>query len=418
MHKMKSAMAFCVAAMIAAPASADLLGSSEFEDCLLTDVGINCDKNVVFTAAVAHGLQARVEAVQMTTIIKDGQPVVVEEAVNIEMLKTQPIVTYPLIYDHTVAYHPRDEDSTILSDGYQIGEAITSYAVTFKVTKGASVLEFTLSPEDPIFTINEGGGGFKLKAKLIGDHARRRTIPSLDYYILYIPASPPEHPFVEFWQNNMLLVPREEVSYEGTECDKVGYLPPEETMTTDRWGSKRKWKHRRKWRSKKHKRHGNDQSDDEAIACLDNQLFDKHIADLERLSMDPTAEATYLVQGIRAFGEATLSRAPGLRVLVHEPPEIQNTVVAVTMDATTLKNIDTESLGVIRSAEVRTFKSHTRNGTMEVDIENVGDLKTDYVVAITECNQNVVPAIPAQARVLQPSQTAILKFPIYTNGHL
>jgi hypothetical protein len=132
--------------------------------------------------------------------------------------------------------------------------------------------------------------------------------------------------------------------------------------------------------------------------------------------MDPTAEATYLVQGIRAFGEATLSRAPGLRVLVHEPPEIQNTVVAVTMDATTLKNIDTESLGVIRSAEVRTFKSHTRNGTMEVDIENVGDLKTDYVVAITECNQNVVPAIPAQARVLQPSQTAILKFPIYTNG--
>ena len=57
----------------------------------------------------------------------------------------------------------------------------------------------------------------------------------------------------------------------------------------------------------------------------------------------------------------------------------------MTMNVKTLKNVITESIGIITdNTQVKNFTSFTRNGTLEAEIENFGDLKTDYVVTVSE----------------------------------
>ena len=81
----------------------------------------------------------------------------------------------------------------------------------------------------------------------------------LDNYILYIPSSPEGHPMVDDYQNNMLLVPREEVTKDGSEIDKVG-------IST--------------YAFKKLK---SDYTISAAGDGLGNQLFHKHNSDLQKL---------------------------------------------------------------------------------------------------------------------------------------
>ena len=60
----------------------------------------------------------------------------------------------------------------------------------------------------------------------------------------------------------------------------------------------------------------------------------------------------------------------------------------------------------------------TDDGTLVVEIVNFGDIKTDYVVTVTNPNMNIVHAIPAQARILEPLETATLTFDIHTAFNL
>ncbi len=382
MRKKHIALAAGIAAMWATPAAAGVLGSTEVTDCLVGDLVIECEQQTVTTFTVSYGLSAEADL----AVLDPYDPTKIAFVAKVELSKSQPTVTYPLIYHHSVDFHPREAPGALLFDGYRIGEPVTDYVVRGKVTQGATVHDFQLSPEDPVHAL----AAVALRAELVGDFAAYKGLPELDNFILYIPASPATHPYVEFWQENMLLVPREEVSYEGTECDKVGYIP--RTRFARKYG-----------------------------LCLKNQLFDKHSADLERLILNPDVDAAYLVRGMRAFKRTQwFETRTGTKLLSYEPPEIQNTQVAVTTDRVgSVKAITTESEGIIAMAEVLVdpFDSHSRDGTLRVDILNIGGIEADYLVEVTNCD-NIVAAIPAQARTVEPSPYATIPlfFDLYTTS--
>ena len=62
------------------------------------------------------------------------------------------------------------------------------------------------------------------------------------------------------------------------------------------------------------------------------------------------------------------------------------------------------------------FDAQSRNGSLHVRVRNVGDLKADYIVEVTDCGSGIVEAIPAQARTVTPSEESVLYFDLYTTG--
>jgi len=110
-------------------------------------------------------------------------------------------------------------------DGYEIGEYIKSYEVSVKLIDGSETHTIKLTPDNPLYNTlydDNYAVDFSLKAELVGDLDPYEGPLELDNYILYIPSKPDGHPMVVDYQNNMLLVPREEVSKDGGELDKVG----------------------------------------------------------------------------------------------------------------------------------------------------------------------------------------------------
>jgi len=124
---------------------------------------------------------------------------------------------------------------------------------------------------------------------------------------------------------------------------------------------------------------------------------------------------------MRAFKRTKwISDRTGQKLISYEPPETRKTQVVVTTDRLEeIKVIVAESNGIVQEAAVLVdrFASHSRDGSLRVEIRNVGDFKADYIVEVANCNGNIVEAIPAQARTLQPIQEATLYFELYTIGN-
>jgi len=450
-------------------AQATPIGSAEIEDCVVNEFGIDCEATTVVTVPVSYGMETTMAAVTV-----DGA---LETEVEIEITKTEPRLIYPLTHFHTVSYFPWEEvikvqnaipgqsscvscaDSAnptcgwtfkgaekiedsqgfccnkdveelssacswrgeeILGEqsnplnsfstahclsqgelfyhGYEIGEFHKTYQITVNFTKGGEESHtFTISPEVPIYNTEHDtdySGNFTMKAQLLDDLGEYRGASELDNYILYIPSAPDNHPFVQDYQNNMLLVPREEVSKDGGELDKVGV-----SFHTFRMM-------------------GSDCRVTVAGDGLHNQLFQKHNSDLQKLVTNPDAETTYLVHGKKEF-KGSMEFEPGMKkFLEYSIPDINYSLVSLTTDVDTLQMVETESLGVIVEAYVETFTSMSEDGTLNVIIQNYGDLKTDYIVTVTEPNPHIIHAIPAQARTLAPMEEATLTFDVYTAFNL
>ena len=452
------------------------LGISKFEDCQIDEYGLDCTEKTNITLPVSYGMEQSLEVLQVKQIMKEGEPQTIEETFTISITKSAPEKTYPLRYLHTVSYFPYEEvikvphpvtgcegcldcsdaqsptcgwtysgstkipgsqgfccikslfdlehsESSCLwwrgerllgeqatiedpfstahcmrlgelyFDGYEIGEYIKSYEITVEVVKGEETHEFTISPDNPLYSCRDDedyDGDLKMKVELIGDMAEYKGAPELDNYILYIPSKPDTHPFVQDYQNNMLLVPREELSRDGGEPDKVGV-----SFYTFR-------------------RLGSDCRVSEAGDGLHNQLFHKHNSDLQKLITNPKAETSYLVHGKKDF-KGSMGFGSGMKkVLKHRINHINNSLVLLTMDANSVKSIQTESIGAIDAAYVDKFESMSENGTLAVVITNYGDYKTDYIVTVTEPTGNILHAIPAQARTLEPFESEELEFDVST----
>ena len=237
----------------------------------------------------------------------------------------------------------------------------------------------------------------RMKVELAGELAGYQEIPDLSNYILYIPSSPDTHPFVKDYQHNMLLVPREEVSFDGGDCDKVGvsfhtFRAQEAKSNTREFGD-----------------------------CLHNQLFHKLNSDLQKLSMNPDAETSYLVHGKKIFKGSMEFKQGMEKILEYRPTSSdEKSLVAITanFESVSVKLVETESLGIIVEADVKTFESMSKNGTMVIQVQNHGDLKTNYLVSVTECNMNIDGAIPQQSVNLVPGETAVLYFDIHTTFNM
>jgi len=434
------------------------IGQVEFQDCILDEDGLDCDEKMVITVPVSYGLSQTMDAVTSTplevirieitkTVPVLNYPLTYFHTVSYyphEQVLKEPNTTGPCFIcidspdsncptcgwtyidgekvEHSQGFcvhdiidsacswwrgeeifgqHPNDSPFStahcvkmgdVYFHGYEIGEYIKSYEIDIVMKKGGDQISFKLSPADPLVVTTEGD--FKCKAQLVGDLDEYKGPVELDNYILYIPAAPNSHPMVQDYQNNMLLVPREEMSKDGGELDKVGVSFYKFRTQAGNW------------------------SVSEAGDGLHNQLFHKHNSDLMKLVLNPNAEMTYLVHGKRDFKDSMEFKAGMDKILQHKITGINNSLVSLTMDAFETKVITTQSVGIINEAYVRTFTSLSNEGTMNVQIQNYGDYPTDYIVTVTDCSMTILHAIPAQARSLMPEKKADLKFDIYTLDNL
>jgi hypothetical protein len=469
-------LSLLAAAFVSSVTNASLIGSVDFTDCLQTDKDIKCEEKMIFTVPVSFGLPKDMEVV---TLSNDPCNPRLEEAIKLEITKTEPQLRYSLRYFHTVPYYPHEEvikapypangcpgcidcasalsptcgwvyqgdiklphsqgfciikslwelehsgwscslfrgeeilaeQSTIdnafstghhmlvgdvFFHGYEISEYIKLYEVTIKMIQGSEVHTIKLAPDNPVYDTGHDLdylGNINLKAELVGDMDPYGGALELDNYILYIPSSPDGHDMVLDYQNNMLLVPREEVSKDGSEADKPGVSFKTFRML------------------------GSNYKVSEAGDGLGNQLFHKHNFDLQKLTSNPAAETTYLVHGKKDFKGSMEFKAGMEKVLEHKISYINNSLVSLTTDKAMIKTIETESKGIIMEAEVETFTSMSNEGTLSVIIKNVGDFKTDYIVTVTKATMNILKGIPAQARTLNKLDEVTLKFDVSTVGN-
>jgi hypothetical protein len=445
------------------------IGKVELADCILDEGSLECEEKMVVTVPVSFGLSQTMDAVTVSASGMDVESTALEETVRIEITKSVPVLNYPLTYFHTVSYYPHEQvlkepdmtgpcfrcidtpdancptcgwtyqgnkkvkhsqgfcvhdilDSScswwrgkeifgphpneapfstshclrmgeVYFHGYEIGEFIKSYEINIKITKGSDIQELTLSPADPLF-VSLDTDLVKVKAQLVGDMDEYQGPVELDNYILYIPAAPDGHPMVTDYQNNMLLVPREELSKDGGELDKVGISFYKFRTQAGNWAVS------------------------QAGDGLHNQLFHKHNSDLQILVLNPQAETTYLVHGKRDF-KGSMSFKTGMeKILQHKITSINSSLVSLTMDEADIKIINTQSTGIIKEASVKTFTSLSDEGNMNVVIRNEGAHPADYIVTVTECNMNILNAIPAQARSLNPQKEVTLNFDVFTQYNL
>ena len=442
--KQQNQKSICVLSVFAVMAfgavvQAGFVGTSQYEDCLRTDTSLDCSPKMSVTIPISYGL------LKEFTLEPSG--------VFFQITKTAPVLIYPLRYLHTVPYYPREkvtrsphplsgcgsidcndpngfsiarslldlegtfgsclyrgeelfgEPATmqepyctkhaldagqVYYHGYEISEYIKKYQINIYFVVGSEAHTIKLSPDSPIYSTFydlDYSGSYHCEAELIGDMDLYRGALELDNYILYVPASDGYPNYDD--QYNMLLVPREEVTKDGTEIDKVGIS---------------------KYSFKKLK---SDYTVSEAGDGLANQLFQKHNSDLQKLAIDPDAETTYLVHGMRDFKDAFDVLPP--MTLKHQINDINNSLVKLVMDQSALKYNKVESEGIIVSASIDDFSSRSEDGTLEVTIKNVGPFRTDYIVTATKPTMNIVQGTPAQARVLSPGEEATLKFDISTN---
>jgi hypothetical protein len=259
--------------------------------------------------------------------------------------------------------------------------------------KGGEQHQFEISPGNPLYNTEHDYdylGNYSIKAELVGDLNPAEGELELDNYILYIPSKPADHPMVQDYQNNMLLVPREEVSKDGSELDKVGVSFYKFRTQAGNW------------------------SVSEAGDGLHNQLFHKHNSDLQKLVMNPNAETTYLLHGMKDFKDSMDFRSGMPKTLEHKIKYINNTLVTLTMNSDPVKTIETESDGIIVSTTIDKYTCFSEDGLLKVRIKNTGNLKTDYIVTVTKGTMNVLREIPAQAKTLEPLEEAELKFNVWT----
>jgi len=440
-HDLFLALSITVAVVLSpADGYCTAISKTTIEDCEINEYGIDCENMAVLTFPLAYGEEVNLEVLSVKQISKDGEPQTVEETFTISTAKGQPRVRYPLSFLHTVAYFPHEEaicaengecldtadaamptcgwtyqgsvqledsqgfcvDSTahclrqgeLYFHGYEIGRSAKFFNITGEVVKGDDTSNFLLTPASQLYNFSDDPaytGELKMRVGLVGELAGYEDIPDLSNYILYVPASPDTHPFVQDYHDNMLLVPREEVSLDGGDCDKIGV-----SFHT--------------FRAQEAKRNTREIGD-----CLHNQLFHKHNSDLQKLIVNPDAETSYLVHGKKIFKGSMTFNTGMEKILEYWPTTSdEKSLVSITTDFESVKVIKTESIGAIVEAYVKTFYSMSRDGTMVARIANFGDFKSDYLVSVTDCNMNIDPAIPQQSATLEPYEEVDLNFDIHT----
>jgi hypothetical protein len=467
--------------IFASEAKAVSITTAEITDCTDGERGFSCKegKKTLITLAVSYGLEHDIEVTTVSYFDADGEPVAAAETLEFTISKSMPVESYPLRHFHTVAYFPYEEvikvpdtlgcidcaDSCsptagwtyqdanqipysqgfcisklldpfyndcfwrgektlgtkatwdnpfstahalrmgeLYYHGYEIGKRVRDFEISITLKQGDANQELWLTPNNPVTStnvINEGvpqypDPAFHVVAELVGDMKDYKAAPDLSNYILYIPAGPNTHPYVQNYWENMLLVPREEVSKDDTELDKVGvsYYAFRKLI-----GS------------------GNARVT-QAGDGLHNQLYHKHGKDLQTLIKNPDAETEYLISGKKIFKNSMEFKAGMNKVLEHKIPYISYSEISLMLYSLGIAVVTSESMGIIVEAHVEDFDSMSEDGVLVVLIQNEGSRKANYIVTVTDVNQNILGAIPAQARSLEEDEQERLYFDISTLKNL
>jgi len=405
-------------------------------DCIVTDVDLDCTERSVVTVPVSFGVTRNLE------VLWTNPSTGISETAQVEISKTQPRLFYPANSLHMVSYFPVEDPQPfevkrpegcvspnplsqcfmaaeppgkggtchcfnpgeVIFEGYELEGYGESFDVELKVTQGSEQHTVTLNPANS----NSGSvfyasfhdtsyiGTFDFRVALVDGGGRYASAPDLTNSILYIPVSPADHPMVVNSNNNMLLVPREEMTQDGRTCNRVG-VGVEAFEAWVKAGA--------------------------AGTCLEGQLFHKHHADLDALLLDADFNARFLVSAKRPFKGSMdfYLGTPVERRMLFKVPEIAFTQVVLTLPQLTwpMTEIRTESQGIILEARVKTFEALSNQGLLVVSIKNIGDFQTDYEVGVGRCTMlingwgaNSGISIPAQARTLAPDEEAELNFEI------
>jgi hypothetical protein len=146
-----------------------------------------------------------------------------------------------------------------------------------------------------------------------------------------------------------------------------------------------------------------------AIATLLQRLLTQ-----DQALMASNLQTEYLLDGMKIFqGAPALDQTLGLVVL---NPSVSYSTISLLVDSADVNNMTNEAQGYITGGSVAPFASMSKNGTLNVSIQNSGSSQTDYLVTVTNCSPNINPVAP-QAQTLIPTQSANLAFDISTNAN-
>ena len=297
-----------------------------------------------------------------------------------------------LVNSYSTAYCLRR--GTLFFAGYEIDTPRRNYEVNMTVYQGDTDSVWyvkKITPESPIYV--DKVSAHQIKVDLLGEARPPIEAPDLSGYILYIPEAPASHPMVQQYWNNMLLVPRNMVTIDGSECNKVGA-----SFTAFR------------------KQQGTTAPTTRAGDCLGNQLFQLHQNDLTALAGNPDAETRHLTTGMKMFKSAPVVD-PLLLQLAVGSPELNYSTIGLEIDKAQIGTTTNEASAWIKEATCSPFSSMSKHGTMKVTIQNVGQLAADYMVTLHNCYPGIQP-IPPKAVTLNPQDLVTLPFDILTSVNM
>jgi hypothetical protein len=150
------------------------------------------------------------------------------------------------------------------------------------------------------------------------------------------------------------------------------------------------------------------------MSCLQNQLEDYHNEDIENLKKG--LRAKYFLSG---YGDFEMSKVDGQNKLFlsYMVDYIENSVVTLYVQGSSLKYILNKATGTIEKAWVDEFESLTKNGILNVHVKSTGNVQATFYVHVGSCSPNINP-INSKSMAIEPSQVQAFVFSITTNSGL
>jgi hypothetical protein len=230
-------------------------------------------------------------------------------------------------------------------------------------TKNITKKYITLSPSRRISSSNDK----KIIARLIGDFLPSYSIPDLNDNILLIPSNPINHPMVVQGPNNWLLIPKNDITFDGRECNKVGIS----------------YSAFRNQIEKCKMRIGD---------CLHNQIEDFYNEDIKRLAEGKPAK--YLISQAKILNDAEVnffnSNDSFTKKLSFKINGIFNTLINLEISADDLRYVVNISMGKFDFIKIENFENASEKGLLNFQITNVGKLTADFFIFYS-CSEFILP---------------------------
>lgn len=285
-----------------------------------------------------------------------------------------------------------DSSEGLQFTGFEIGDPIVFFDVVIVLTQGDNPplvieLEYPRNVSFNTATTPFYNGNLAIQIDIVSTFPLLDAPRRLENFIYYLPTLPLNNSWVTLQpQQHAMLVPREEVTQDGTECDKVGVSA-------------------RTWLRERAKCFKNSLPGD----CLHDQLFQKYNLGFDRFGNHP-----YRIVGNIALEETLSSEfVDEVFQLVERVAEVQNTLIVMILPVGNLTVIQLSSKGLIVQS-LSSDLSQGRTAKLFITIRNDGDTnRAGYQVEIKCPDLSLLQSIPAQSHSLNPQQEFTLVFEVF-----